>query len=309
LESIEVCRETSSKDRTRFSRLYLPGNTPKLMINAGIYKAHGMILDLEDSVALAKKDEARLLVRNALRQVNFYAAERMVRINQLPFGLDDLAFIVPHNVDVILLPKCETVEHIQQVNQKIEDIKKQAKISPEILIIPIIESALGIENAFAIASAADNIAALAIGLEDYAADIGAERSFGAKESFYARSKLVNACSAALIQPLDSVFSDIDDLEGLQKYAMASKQLGFAGMGCIHPRQIDVVNVSFAPNQREIEDARKIISAFFEAEEKGLAAVSLGSKMIDPPVVKRAQKVVDSAVVLGLLSPDWRIENG
>ncbi len=120
----ENCYSTE-RDRFRFARLYLPGNTPGLMINAGLHSAEGIILDLEDSVAPEKKDEARILVRNALRQVNFFGAERMVRINQGERGLEDLRFVIPHNVNLILIPKCESAEYVRNVELEIEDLKKR----------------------------------------------------------------------------------------------------------------------------------------------------------------------------------------
>jgi len=295
----------SKKEQFRFSRLYLPGNTPKMMLNAGIHHPNGIILDLEDSVAMDKKHEARFLVRNALRGINFYGAERMVRINQFPKGLDDLKYIVPHNVHVILVPKCEGAEHIQKIENEINNITQKEGINNGVFLMPIIESALGVENAFEIATASKNVVALAIGLEDYTADIGTRRTNEAKESFYARTRLVNACKAARIQAIDSVFSDVGDEEGLRKTIMESKSLGFEGMGCIHPRQIKVIHESFAPDKDEIEKAMKIVNAFYEAEEKGLGVVALGTKMIDPPVVKRAQKNIDLALYLGLISENWR----
>ncbi len=308
LEFIKENEYGSSGESTRFSRLYVPGNSPKLMINAGIHKAHGIILDLEDSVAATKKEEARLLVRNALRQVNFYGAERMVRINHLPKGLSDLNFVIPHNVHVVLLPKTESVEHIRQVNEKIADIRKARNIKPRVYLIPIIESALGVIRAYDIASAADNIVAMAIGIEDYTADLGARRTFEGNESFFARSQLVNACRAAGIQPLDSVFSDVADMEGLRETVLRSKALGFEGMGCIHPRQIKTIHEGYAPDMEEIERAKRIVEAFNDETERGLGVVSLGTKMIDPPVVRRAQKVIDVAIGLGILSGSERGEN-
>lgn len=285
------------KERCRRSRLYLPGNTPKMVLNAGIHKPDGIILDLEDSVAPAKKDEAAILVRNTLRSVNFYGAERMVRINQLPKGLDDLEFIIPHNVNLILIPKCETVEQIKQVNSKITKIKKDKNLNYDIWLMPIIESAFGVINSFAIASA-ENVVALAIGLEDYTADLGTQRTAEGTESFFARSQIVNSARAAKIQPIDSVFSDVSNMEALKQNVLISKSLGFDGMGCIHPRQIPVIHTGYAPNEKEIEKAQKIVEAYNEAKKKGLGVVSLGSKMIDPPVVKRAQQILDMAKIGG-----------
>lgn len=294
-------RYSSEKERFRFSRLYLPGNTPKMMLNAGVHKPDGIILDLEDSVAPAKKMEARFLVRNALRQVNFYGVERMVRINQLPDGLEDLKYIIPHNVHVVLVPKCEDAAMIKQIEKVISNLCKEHEVKQEVLLMPIIESALGVENAYEIASASEYVIALAIGLEDLTADLGVVRTSEAKETLYARTRLVNACKAAGIQAIDSVFSDVGDMEGLRYNVKISKSLGFEGMGCIHPRQISIIHECFAPSEEEIEKAQKIMDAFYKARKKGLGVVSIGSKMIDLPVVKRAEKTVNLAVKLGLIT--------
>jgi citrate lyase subunit beta/citryl-CoA lyase len=300
-ELIPENRYHTARDRHRFSRLYLPGNTPSLMINAGIHKPDGIILDLEDAVAHDKKHEARYVVRNALRQLDFYGAERMVRINQVPAGLEDLDFIVPHNVNLILVPKCESADQILQVNARIDRIKAAHGIENPVWLMPIIESARGIMKALEIATAAENLVSLAIGLEDYTADLGTKRTAEGAESFFARSMVVNAARAAGIQPIDSVFSDVGDLEGLKQNVLRSKALGFDGMGCIHPRQIRVIHENFAPDTGEIDKARRIVTAFEEATAKGLGVVSLGTKMIDPPVVKRALKTID-------LSKNWRDED-
>lgn len=293
----------TSRDKNRISRLYLPGNTPSLMINAGIHKPDGIILDLEDAVAPDKKYEARFLVRNALRDFNFYGAERMVRINQVPDGLSDLEFVVPHNVNLILIPKCESAEQIRLVNGKIEELMKNYEVNGNIWLMPIIESALGVLKSLEIAQS-DNVVAIAIGLEDYTADLGTRRTQEANESFFARSMIVNACRAAGIQAIDSVFSDVTDMDALKETVIRSKSLGFDGMGCIHPRQIRVIHENYAPDDAEIEKAKNIVHAFMDATAKGLGVVSLGTKMIDAPVVKRAQKIIGQAITIGKLSPNW-----
>ena len=295
------------KDCYRFSRLYLPGNTPPLMINAGLHKPNGIILDLEDAVAPSRKYEARFVVRNALRSLDFYGTERMVRINQIPAGLEDLDYIIPHNVNLILVPKCEHVEQIHQVNNRIDELRAKHNINGNIWLMPIIESTLGVVNVYEIAQCAENIVALAIGLEDYTADLGTKRTNEGSESFFARSKVVVAARAAGIQPIDSVFSDIGDLDALKHNVLKSKAMGFDGMGCIHPRQIKVIHDNFAPDVSEIDKAKKIVKAFTEAERKGLGVVSLGTKMIDPPVVKRAQRTIDLATGMGKLSQNWMEE--
>lgn len=299
---------STKKDRIRRSRLYLPGNEPKFYPNAGLHQPDGIILDLEDSVAPNEKDAAQLLVRNALRSIDFYSAERMVRINQLPNGLNDLEFIVPHNVHVILIPKAENAEQIQIIESRVNELKKKHKINNDIFFMPIIESALGVEKAFEIASASKFNCSLAVGLEDYTADIGTQRSNEGRESFVARSKVVNAAKAAGIQAIDTVFSDINDMEALEKSVIEAKQLGFEGKGCIHPRQVPIVNKLFLPTDEEIEKAKKIVLAFDDAKLKGLGVVSLGSKMIDAPIVKRAERTISFALLHKLIPSNWKNQN-
>lgn len=296
----------SDAGRFRFTRLYLPGNSPSMMLNAGIHKPDGVILDLEDSVAPGVKDEARILVRNALRTIDFYGAERMVRINQLPLGLKDLESVIAQRPDLILIPKVEDPEDLIAVDSKIRELLGDQ--DKPIFIMPILESALGIEKAFEIAGASNNIVAMAIGLEDYTADLGIQRTDGGAESLYARSRMVNACRAAGIQAIDSVYSDVDNEKGLRETVIRSRRMGFEGLGCIHPRQIPVIREAFKPGHEEIEKAMAIVNAFEEAEKKGLAVVSLGSKMIDPPVVKRAQRTLDLARQMTLISKNRRKKN-
>src|SRR5499427_7146881 len=289
----------SAKDRLRRSRLYLPGTEPKYAINAALHEPDAIILDLEDSVHHAQKDAARILVRNTLRAVDFGHCERMVRINQLPLGLEDLAEIIPESPDLILIPKVEHPGQVTQVDHMIGELKVRHQINRPIWLMPILESGLGIENAAAIAASTENVVALTIGLEDYTADLGVARTPEGRESLYARTRLVNAAKAAGVQAIDSVYSDVADMDGLKRWGEASRALGFEGMGCIHPAQIPVIHAAFAPSPGEIEKAQKIVSAFEEAQQRGVAVVSLGSKMIDPPVVQRALKLVARAKAMGL----------
>ncbi len=291
----------SPKDRMRRSRLYLPGSEPKYYVNASLHAPDAVILDLEDSVHRGEKDAARILVRNTLRAVEFGSCERMVRINQLPLGLEDLAEVVGESPDLILIPKVEQPEQVREVDRMIGEIKARRGIIRPIWIMPILESALGIENAFAVATASENVAALTIGLEDYTADLGVAKTVEGRESQYARSRVVNAAHAAGVQAIDSVYGDIGDLDGLRRWGEAARAAGFEGMGCAHPGQIRVIHEAFQPTAIEIEKARKVVAAFEEAQSKGLAVVSLGSKMIDPPVVQRALKLVERAKAMGAIS--------
>ncbi len=315
----------TTRERFRRSRLYLPGNAPKFMPSAGLHGPDAVILDLEDSVAPTEKDAARILVRNALRVLDFKGAERMVRINQGEMGLTDLDFVAAHNVHLILIPKVESPEQVREVDQRIQETQSRAAcFSPRdssgtdslpengkiaqakacgsgertIFLMPIIESALGAIRAYEIATASPNIVALTIGLEDYTADIGAARTAEGRESFWARSQVVNAARAAGVAPIDTVFSDVADMEGLRASVIEAKSLGFEGKGCIHPRQIQTIHQAFAPTPDELDKAKRIVEAFEQARSKGLSVVSLGTKMIDPPVVKRAQRIVKLAAAMG-----------
>ena len=304
-EMKDFCRYSSTRDRFRRSRLYLPGNQPKLALNAGIHKPDGLILDLEDSVGPNEKEATRYLVRNTLRSLDFFGAERMVRINQGEMGLTDLEFIVPHNVHLVLIPKVESADQIIVIDKKITEISKACGRTEPVYLMPILESGRGILKALEIAEASPNNVALAIGLEDYTADLGVPRTDEGKESFFARGMLVNAARAAGLQAIDTVYSDVGNEEGLRASVLEAKALGFDGKGCIHPRQIKPLHEAFTPTSVEIDKAKKIELAFDKAQEQGLGVVALGNKMIDPPVVKRAQQTIALAVDSDLLTENWK----
>jgi citrate lyase subunit beta / citryl-CoA lyase len=289
----------SARDRMRRSRLYVPGSEPKYFINSALHGADGIILDLEDSVHASEKDASRLLVRNALRSIDFLGCERMVRINQLPLGLDDLEEVVPESPNLILIPKVESADQVSQASARITKIQAEYGLNFPIWLMPILESARGIENAFSIAQASEQIVALTIGLEDYTADLGVVKTVSGSESLFARQRVVNGAHAAGLQAIDSVFGDVADMDALRAWVLNSRALGFEGMGCVHPLQIPVIHEAFAPTPAEIEKAKKIVAAYNEAQKKGLGVVSLGSKMIDPPVVERALKLMARARAMGL----------
>jgi len=277
------------------------------MVNAGLHRPDGVILDLEDSVHPAEKDAARILVRNALRCVDFGGAERMVRINQLPVGLEDLDAVIPEAPELILIPKVETADQVLEVADRIMALRHEEDVESPVWLMPILESGLGIENAFAIASASDTVAALTIGLEDYTADLGVVKTPEGAETAWARSRLVNAARAAGVQAIDSVYGDVADEDGLMAWGQRARAMGFVGMGCIHPRQIRIIHEAFAPTQPELEKALRIVDAFREAQDKGLGVVSLGTKMIDRPVVLRARKLVERAREAGLIREEGEDE--
>jgi citrate lyase subunit beta / citryl-CoA lyase len=209
---------------------------------------------------------------------------------------------VPQSPDLILIPKVETPAQISHVVGVIDTITTRNGLSRPLWLMPILESALGIENAFAIAQASDRVAALTIGLEDYTADLGVAKTPGGAESLYARNRMVNAAHAAGVQAIDSVYGDVADSDGLLGWGTASRAMGFVGMGCVHPVQIPILHHAFAPTTSELEKALNIVAAFDDAQARGLGVVSLGAKMIDAPVVQRALKLVAQARRMGLM-PD------
>ncbi len=288
--------------RMRRTRLYLPGNNPDLMINAGLYGADAVILDLEDSVAPAEKESARFLVAHALAQLDFGASEIMVRINSLqtPFGQADVEKIVPLAPQTLLIPKCESREDITQTAKLVAKLEKQTRLNHTIQFMPLIETAKGALHAEEIALASERNVALCFGAEDFTADIGAERTLEGKESFTARSLILLAAKAAGIQAIDTVYANVQDEEGLIASTNEAISLGFEGKGVIHPAQIKPIHKAFCPTAEQIAKARQIVAALEEAQARGSGVVSLGSKMIDAPVVLRAERTLALAKEYGLL---------
>lgn len=283
--------------KLRRTLLYVPGNKPNLVQSAAVFGPDSIMLDLEDAVLASEKDAARMLVAQALKSVNFAGIEVLVRINGLDseLGFQDLAAIMPSRPDGIRFPKVNTADDIHQMDELLIKYERELGIEEgKTFIIASLESAMAIENAFAIAKASPRMQGIAIGAEDYTADLKTTRSREGTELFYARSAIVTAARAAGIMAIDTVFSDINDEEGLVNETQLIKQLGFDGKSVINPRQIGPVHRVFKPTEKEIEKASAIIGAFEEAREKGSGVVALNGKMIDRPVVLRAQRVMELA---------------
>jgi citrate lyase subunit beta/citryl-CoA lyase len=297
-------RAAPVRDRLRRTRLYLPGNNPDLMLNAGLFGADCVILDLEDSVAPAEKDAARVLVRNTLLSVDFGTTERIVRINPLSteYGLADLEMIVPAGPETILVPKCDEATDIEKIDEIMTRIEKKQHIK-KTLIMPLLETAKGALNAYEIASASDRVVALCFGAEDFTADLGVERTKEGTESFVARSLIVLGAKAAGVQAIDTVFSDVSDEEGLVASTREAMALGFEGKGVIHPRQIEPIHSIFSPTPERIAYAKQVVSAIEEARAKGSGVATIKSKMIDAPIETRARKILRLAEALGLLGEE------
>lgn len=286
----------------RRSMLFLPGNTPNMIINGDALGADCVILDLEDAVSPDEKDAARLLVRSAMMNMGFKGCEVTVRINSIDtdYWMDDLDAIVPLKPDLIMPPKSSCADDIRKIDEYITRIEKRCGIeNGTIKLIPLIETALGVENAFNIATASRRVAALFLGGEDLTADLRCKRTKGGNEINYARTRLVCAARAAGIDVYDTPFTDVNDDEGIVADAEYAKSLGFSGKSAIAPRHVRAINEVFSPSLKDIEYAKLVFEAIRLGKEQGKGAVSLRGKMIDKPIVERARQTLEMAEQLGI----------
>ncbi len=284
----------------RRSMLFLPGNTPNMIIHGDSLGADAIILDLEDAVAPDEKDAARILVRNALKYQDFGRCETIVRIN----GLDtsewqlDLQTLCPLQPDFIMPPKVGSAEDILKIDHYLSQLETQLHLPPNAVgLIALLETALGIENAFAIASASSRVKALFLGGEDLTADLHCQRTAKGEEIRYARSRLVCAARAAGIDAYDTPFTDVNDDEGIWEDAQFARSLGFTGKAAISPRHVKAINQVFSPSEKEIAYAYEVMEVIQAAKEQGRGAVSLRGKMIDAPIVERAKQTIAMAQAL------------
>ena len=291
--------------RLRRTMMFVPGNNPGMMQDAFIYSPDSIMLDLEDSVTMAEKDAARLLVHNALKTIDYGNTEMVVRINPLntAYGKKDVEAVVKAGVHVIRMPKTETAEEVREVEREIERVEKEIGCLGRTKIMAAIESTLGIVNAYEIAVASERMMGIALGAEDYCANLKTQRSPEGTELLFARQQIVVAARAAGIDALDTVYSNLNDMETFRKEVELIKQLGFDGKSIINPRQIEIVNEVFAPTEKAIEKAKTIIAAIKEAEKRGSGVIAVNGKMVDRPVVIRAQRTIDLALASGIISKE------
>ena len=283
--------------RLRRTMLFVPGNNPGMMRDAHIYGSDSLMFDLEDSVSMKEKDAARLLVYNALKTIRYGDCELVVRVNPLstPYGKQDIEAMVRAGVHVIRLPKTETAQDIFDTEAEIERVEREAGIPIGTTgMMAAIEGALGVINAYAIATASKRLIGIALGAEDYCANLKTNRSLEGSELFLARATIVVAARAAGIDALDTVYSDVNNEEQLVRETTLIKQLGFDGKSIINPRQIAPIHRVFTPSEKEIEKALKIKAAIKEAEAKGSGVISLNGKMVDRPIVLRAERTLEMA---------------
>lgn len=282
--------------------LFMPGNNPGMLQNAGILGADSIILDLEDAVSITEKDAARILVRNAIGDVDFHDTEVVVRINPLSsaFGLKDVEEIARVKPNALMVAKA-TEEDIRTVCWMLGKIEaEQGFEQGGIKLFPLIETAYGLENVHSIIKSSDRVIGVLLGAEDLTADLEIKRTREGKEIFYARCKIAAACKACGVAAIDTPFADMNDCEGFEKDIHTAKSLGMTGKAAINPRQVDTIHEIFAPSAEEIKYAQAVIQAMEEAKKEGKGVFSLGGKMIDAPIIARAQNTVKKAKLAGLL---------
>ena len=286
----------------RRSMLFLPGNTPNIIVNGEVLGADAVILDLEDAVAPAEKDSARVLVRNAIRNMGFGKCEIIVRINSIDtaYWQKDLDTIIPVKPNLIMPPKTSCAKDVQVVDEYITGLEKKLGLKDgSVGLIPLIETALGVENAYAIASASPRVKAIFLGGEDLTADLRCKRTKEGREIEYARGRMVCAARAANVEVYDTPFTDVNDDEGIYVDARYAKAMGFTGKASISPRHVPAINETFSPSLKDIEYAYDVMEAIRIGKEQGKGAVSLRGKMIDAPIVERARQTIEAAKELGL----------
>src|SRR5215207_1113747 len=288
---------------SRRALLYMPGDDRRKIEKATTLGVDCVCMDMEDGVAITQKTEARAVIAEAMKELDFGRSERCIRINSVGSGLEkyDLAAAVATNPDAVVVPKVETAQQVRAISEYIEIYERSSRMPVGTIRMLIgVETAKGILNLKDIAESDRRLEAIIFGAEDYAASIGATRTKEAMEVLYARSAVVTACAAHDLQAIDMVYIDFRDVDGLRLEAQQAAGLGFSGKQIIHPNQVAPVQEAFTPSLEAIEYAQRVIEAFITSQKEGKGAFALDGKMIDMPLLKNAQKVLDRAKAAGIL---------
>lgn len=289
--------------RARRALLYMPGDDEKKITKAAGLAVDSVVMDLEDSVSMVCKNTAREIIAKALKDYDFEGSERLVRINPFSSGFAeaDLEIVLPAKPDGVLLPKTTCAADVQKLSRMIGEVEKDnGWENNSIVILAIIENALGIINLNEIAKSDSRLVGLICGGEDLATDINAIRTRAGWELFYARSAVVLHAGAYNLQAIDMVTTDFSDPHALEDEAIHSMEMGFSGKQIIHPNQIEPVQEAFTPDDDEIEYALSLIKKFEENEQNGQAAFAVDGVMVDLPVIIRAQSLLRRARAAGKL---------
>lgn len=288
--------------KLRRTMLFMPGNNPAMVQDAAILGADSIILDLEDAVSLTEKDSARILVREAIKNVDYSDVEVVVRINPLTtdFADKDINVIARVKPDALMIPKA-TEEELIEISKRLECIEAEEGFeSKSIKLVPIVETAYGVENVYNIIKASDRVVAVLLGAEDLTSDLGIKRTKEGNEILFARNRVAVACRAMKVDSIDTPFTDTNDFEGLRKDIALAKSLGMTGKSSINPRQIDTIHSIYAPRGVELIHAQRVLDAMRQAEEEGKGVFSLDGKMVDAPIINRAKTTVALGKQLGLI---------
>ena len=288
--------------KLRRTMLFLPGNNPGMVQTSSILGADSVILDLEDAVSITEKDSARVLVREGIKTFNFSNVELVVRVNPLdsPFGEQDIREIAKCKPDTLLIPKAneESIKNSDKILSEVETAEGFEENS--IKLMALIETAYGLENVYSVIQASKRIDGVLLGGEDLTSDLGVKRTKQGEEIFYARTKIATACKAIGISAIDTPFTDTEDFDGLKKDTLKAKSLGMTGKSSISPRHIETIHSVLSPTEKEINYALRVLDGIKEAKKKGLGVFSVDGKMVDAPVIKRANTVIETAKSLGLI---------
>lgn len=288
------------------SWMFVPGHRQRMIDKALGLNADAIMLDIEDGVAPNEKDAARKNIAESLgREKTPGAPARYVRINAIGHArMDaDLEAVVRPGLEGLVCPKVDTPDEVRRVDAILNDKEPKSNLTNgSVKLLIAIESPRGLLNAPAIAAASERIVGVIFGAEDFGREIGlpAVREGEARDLIYARSAIVIAAASAHVQPIDGVWVDLNDSDGLLGFAKQSRQLGFSGMSCIHPSQVDAINTVFSPTAEEIEYCQKVLQAFEEANARGDGSIAFGGQLIDRPIVERARRAIDTARSLGIL---------
>ena len=289
-------------ERLRRSMHFVPGANEKMLHKSIATNADSLILDLEDAVTPERKDDARATVNDWLGSVDFEGKERSVRINALdtPWALKDIEVTMQNAPDTYVVPKVSTLEEIEDISHEISKWEEAYKYPPTSVSLILVSTETP-KSALQVSTFPDceRVVGMTWGAEDLAAALGAPINRGADNRYlppfeYCRTMTLLSAVAGEVQPIDSVYVDFNDDAGLEEECLFAAAMGFTGKLTIHPKQIDIVNAAFSPSVEELDEARRLIEAFAEAEAVGRMAFSFEGKMVDAPHLNRARKMVDRA---------------